>query len=129
MRQLPGDADRSVAVVRLVLDGAEERERITRTSSDEEEERIPIARALDVALARVSRDACGTLCLPVEPIRSGRVVAAVPRNVRLSEAPSHGKPVMLYDLRCPGAKSYMAVADEFLERTLIQQAPKGQPAA
>ncbi len=42
---------------------------------------------------------------------------AIPRNVRLSEAPSHGKPVMLYDLRCPGTKSYLAVADEFLART------------
>jgi chromosome partitioning protein len=41
----------------------------------------------------------------------------VPRNVRLSEAPSHGKPVMLYDLRCPGTKSYLAVADEFIART------------
>ena len=45
----------------------------------------------------------------------------VPRNVRLSEAPSHGKPVMLYDLRCPGSKSYLAVADEFLERTHVQE--------
>jgi chromosome partitioning protein len=53
----------------------------------------------------------------------------VPRNVRLSEAPSHGKPVLLYDLRCPGTKSYLAVADEFLDRTLILGHPKGQPAA
>ena len=41
----------------------------------------------------------------------------VPRNVRLSEAPSHGKPALLYDLRCPGTKSYLAVAEEFLTRT------------
>ena len=40
----------------------------------------------------------------------------VPRNVRLSEAPSHGKPAVLYDFRSPGAKSYLAVADEFLHR-------------
>ena len=53
----------------------------------------------------------------------------VPRNVRLSEAPSHGKPVMLYDIRCPGAKSYLAVADEFIERTIVDRATKGQPAA
>jgi chromosome partitioning protein len=52
----------------------------------------------------------------------------IPRNVRLSEAPSHGKPVLLYDLRCPGTKSYLAVADEFLDRTLIVGATKGQPA-
>ena len=53
----------------------------------------------------------------------------IPRNVRLSEAPSYGKPVLLYDLRCPGTKSYLAVADEFLDRTLILGVPKGQPAA
>jgi chromosome partitioning protein len=40
----------------------------------------------------------------------------VPRNVRLSEAPSHGKPALLYDIRCPGARSYLAVADEYLAR-------------
>ncbi len=55
----------------------------------------------------------------------------VPRNVRLSEAPSYGKPVMLYDLRCPGTKSYLAVADEFIQRTLVKPVIdlKGQPAA
>ncbi|MBK7538760.1 MAG: ParA family protein [Myxococcales bacterium] len=42
----------------------------------------------------------------------------VPRNVRLSEAPSHGKPALLYDLRCPGTKSYLALAEEFLARTI-----------
>ena len=52
----------------------------------------------------------------------------VPRNVRLSEAPSHGKPVLLYDLRCPGTKSYLAVADEVVERTLNRQAPEVQHA-
>jgi chromosome partitioning protein len=41
---------------------------------------------------------------------------AIPRNIRLSECPSHGKPVLLYDLRCPGAKSYLALADEFVQR-------------
>lgn len=40
----------------------------------------------------------------------------VPRNVRLSEAPSHGQPALLYDFRSPGAKSYLAVADELLAR-------------
>ncbi|MFN0251727.1 MAG: ParA family protein [Kofleriaceae bacterium] len=50
---------------------------------------------------------------------------SIPRNVRLSEAPSHGKPVLLYDLRCAGTKSYLAIADEFLDRTTI----KGQASA
>lgn len=40
----------------------------------------------------------------------------IPRNVRVSEAPSHGKPVLLYDLRCPGAQAYMHLAGELLRR-------------
>lgn len=42
--------------------------------------------------------------------------AVVPRNVRLSEAPSHGQPVMIYDPYCRGTEAYLAVADEFLEK-------------
>jgi chromosome partitioning protein len=42
----------------------------------------------------------------------------VPRNVRLSEAPSHGQPALLYDLRCQGTKSYLAIAEEFVARTI-----------
>ena len=38
----------------------------------------------------------------------------VPRNVRLSEAPSHGKPVIFYDKSCPGSKSYVSFTEEFL---------------
>ena len=40
----------------------------------------------------------------------------IPRNVRLSEAPSHGKPIMLYDQRSTGAESYMKLGREFLRR-------------
>jgi len=40
----------------------------------------------------------------------------IPRNVRISEAPSHGKPVLLYDLRCPGAQAYIHLASELLRR-------------
>jgi chromosome partitioning protein len=40
----------------------------------------------------------------------------IPRNVRVSEAPSHGKPVLLYDLRCPGAQAYAHLAGEVLRR-------------
>jgi chromosome partitioning protein len=54
---------------------------------------------------------------------------SVPRNVRLSEAPSHGKPVLLYDLRCAGTKSYLAIADEFLARAVATSASKGQSVA
>jgi len=48
---------------------------------------------------------------------------SIPRNIRLSEAPSHGKPCLLYDLRCAGTKSYLTVADEYLDRTLIVDTP------
>ncbi len=40
----------------------------------------------------------------------------IPRNVRLSESPSHGMPVLLYDIRSKGAQSYLALAREFLSR-------------
>jgi chromosome partitioning protein len=40
----------------------------------------------------------------------------IPRNVRLSEAPSHGKPILLYDQRSSGCQSYQALAQEFLHR-------------
>jgi len=40
----------------------------------------------------------------------------IPRNVRISEAPSHGKPVLLYDMRCPGAQAYIHLASEMLKR-------------
>ena len=47
----------------------------------------------------------------------GQVYATViPRNVRLSEAPSHGKPVMAYDSLSRGAEAYEALAREFLEQ-------------
>ena len=40
----------------------------------------------------------------------------IPRNVRVSEAPSHGKPVLLYDFRCTGAQAYVHLAGEMLRR-------------
>jgi chromosome partitioning protein len=47
----------------------------------------------------------------------GKVYASViPRNVRLSEAPSHGKPVLAYDSLSRGAEAYRALAEEMLER-------------
>jgi chromosome partitioning protein len=40
----------------------------------------------------------------------------IPRNVRVTEAPSHGLPVLLYDFRSPGAQAYVRLAAEFLKR-------------
>lgn len=42
--------------------------------------------------------------------------SVIPRNVRLSEAPSHGKPVLLYDLASKGSQSYLALARELIQR-------------
>ena len=41
----------------------------------------------------------------------------IPRNVRLSEAPSHGMPCVIYDKNCPGSKSYFELAREFLDQS------------
>lgn len=41
----------------------------------------------------------------------------IPRNIRLSEAPSHGKPIMLHDNKCSGAKAYAALTEEFLKKS------------
>jgi chromosome partitioning protein len=40
----------------------------------------------------------------------------IPRNVRISEAPSHGKPVLLYDLKCSGSQAYLRLASEVIQR-------------
>jgi chromosome partitioning protein len=40
----------------------------------------------------------------------------IPRNVRVSEAPSHGKPVLLYDLKCAGSQAYVRLASEIIQR-------------
>jgi chromosome partitioning protein len=56
----------------------------------------------------------------------GKVVfeTVIPRNVRLSEAPSHGIPALIYDHRCPGSEAYMSLA-----RELIGRLPKPAAAA
>jgi len=45
----------------------------------------------------------------------------VPRNVRLSEAPSHGIPVLIYDKSCPGSRSYFSFTEEFLNQEKIME--------
>lgn len=44
----------------------------------------------------------------------------IPRNVRISEAPSHGKPLLLYDFRSPGSQAYIRLAAEMVERLDLQ---------
>jgi cellulose biosynthesis protein BcsQ len=50
----------------------------------------------------------------------------IPRNVRVSEAPSYGKPVLVYDLKCTGSEAYLRLATEVIrrERELIAGAPE-----
>ena len=45
----------------------------------------------------------------------------IPRNVRLSEAPSHGVPILIYDKLCAGSKSYSSFAEEFLKQENIME--------
>jgi len=46
----------------------------------------------------------------------------IPRNVRLSEAPSHGLPALVYDLRCPGSQAYIKLAGELIQRERMRVA-------
>jgi chromosome partitioning protein len=45
----------------------------------------------------------------------------IPRNVRLSEAPSHGLPALIYDHSCAGSRAYMALARELLGRMPLER--------
>jgi len=54
----------------------------------------------------------------VRAVMGAKVFAtAIPRNVRLSEAPSHGLPALIYDVKCLGSTAYLALAREVIERT------------
>lgn len=46
--------------------------------------------------------------------------SVIPRNVRMSEAPSHGKPALVYDMHCPGSQAYIQLARELLKRERVR---------
>jgi len=76
---------------------------------------------------------CESVAVDVRRFFGDKVFATViPRNIRVSEAPSHGKPVLVYDMRCPGSQAYMQLARELLlreeARTLSQQIAASQHA-
>jgi len=52
----------------------------------------------------------------------------IPRNIRLSEAPSHGKPILLYDIHSKGSVAYLALAEELLARQGLAEAKLAPPA-
>lgn len=75
-----------------------------------------------LGIALTMYDKRSSLCVQVaEDVRAhlgNRVFETViPRNVKVSEAPSHGKPVLVYDVNCLGSKAYMSLAKEILEKT------------
>ena len=47
--------------------------------------------------------------------------AVIPRNIRMSEAPSHGKPALIYDMNCAGSRAYIQLASEVLKRERARQ--------
>ena len=51
----------------------------------------------------------------------------IPRNVRLSEAPSHGQPILLYDIHSKGAVAYVKLADELLAQLRLTSQPRKPP--
>jgi chromosome partitioning protein len=62
----------------------------------------------------------------VEDVRAhmGEAVynTVIPRNVRISEEPSHGKPALLYDLNCAGSQAYLRLASEIIQRERMLRA-------
>ena len=59
----------------------------------------------------------GQVLADVKSVMGDKVYnTVIPRNVRVSEAPSHGKPVLLYDLSCVGSQAYIQLASEIIQR-------------
>jgi len=70
---------------------------------------------------------CRQVAADAKEYFGGRMFSTpIPRNVRLAEAPSYGKPILLYDIQSVGAKSYLAVAQELVRR--VQAPVTGEPA-
>jgi chromosome partitioning protein len=60
---------------------------------------------------------CGQVVADVRQFMGPKVYdTIIPRNVRVSEAPSYGKPVLVYDLKCSGSEAYLRLATEIIQR-------------
>ena len=60
---------------------------------------------------------CGQVVADVRQFMGSKVYETIiPRNVRVSEAPSYGKPVLVYDLKCSGSEAYLRLATEVIQR-------------
>jgi chromosome partitioning protein len=60
---------------------------------------------------------CGQVVADVRQFMGSKVYdTIIPRNVRVSEAPSYGKPVLVYDLKCVGSEAYLRLATEIIQR-------------
>ena len=64
--------------------------------------------------ATISPTRSSTTCARIWAKRS--IETVIPRNVRVSEAPSYGKPAILYDLKCAGSQAYLQLASEVIRR-------------
>ena len=82
----------------------------------------PALRLLGIVLTMADRrnKLSEAVAADVRAVMGAQVFAtAIPRNVRLSEAPSHGVPALVYDLRCSGSTAYIELAKEVIERTML----------
>ena len=69
-------------------------------------------------------DKRSSLCTQVaedvrEHLKNKVFQTVIPRNVKVSEAPSHGKPVLVYDVNCLGSQAYMSLAKEILDKSKV----------
>ena len=73
-------------------------------------------KSAEVAPPRLGRGLAALLGGAETLAAATRYETVIPRNVRVSEAPSHGKPVLLYDLKCSGSQAYLKLASEVIQR-------------
>ena len=77
--------------------------------------RAHIGRDVDAELDLADR--LDDVVADVRQFMGGKVYdTMIPRNVRISEAPSYGKPVLVYDLKCVGSEAYLKLATEVIQR-------------